>query len=99
MKNKCYVCFFISIISICFGVGQPVLAEDQPGLSVGQTIYVPAYSHIYSGNREKPFLLTVTLSIRNVDPKHSISIDLINFYESQGNLPSLIQSIINYSYR
>ncbi len=56
------------------------------GLSKGQILYVPAYSHIYSGNRERPFLLTVTLSIRNVDPKHQIKIILVDYYETQGKL-------------
>ena len=55
-------------------------------LSEGQTIYVPAYSHIYSGNREKPFLLTITVSIRNVDPKHPIQITTVSYYETQGKL-------------
>ncbi len=63
----------------------PVLhAEEKSGLSSGQTIYVPAYSHIYSGDREKPFLLTVTLSIRNIDPRHQIKITRIDYYETQG---------------
>ena len=53
---------------------QPSYAGENSGLSDGQSIYVPAYSHIYSGNKERPFLLTVTLSIRNVNPKHSIKI-------------------------
>jgi len=55
-------------------------------LSKGQTIYVPAYSHIYSGNREQPFLLTVTLSIRNIDPKRTITINVVDYYETQGKL-------------
>ena len=61
-------------------------AEKNIGLSKGQILYVPAYSHIYSGNREKPFLLTVTLSIRNIDPKHQINITLVDYYETQGKL-------------
>ena len=61
-------------------------AADQIALSTGQTVYVPAYSHIYSGNREQPFLLTVTLSIRNIDPKHPISISKVDYYETQGKL-------------
>ena len=60
--------------------------EYNINLSNGQRIYVPAYSHIYSGNREKPFLLTVTLSIRNIDPIHQISITLVDYYETQGKL-------------
>jgi hypothetical protein len=55
-------------------------------LSKGQILYVPAYSHIYSGNKERPFLLTVTLSIRNIDPKHQIKIILVDYYETQGKL-------------
>ena len=61
-------------------------AETQLELSKGQRVYVPAYSHIYSGNKERPFLLTVTLSIRNIDPTNTIKITLVNYYETQGKL-------------
>ena len=61
-------------------------AETNTGLLKGQMLYVPAYSHIYSGNREQPFLLTVTLSIRNIDPKHTIEITVVDYYETQGRL-------------
>ena len=61
-------------------------ANDDIILSAGQTVYVPAYSHIYSGNREIPFLLTVTLSIRNVDLNNQITINAIDYYETQGRL-------------
>lgn len=63
-----------------------VHADESTTLSKGQTIYVPAYSHIYSGDRERPFLLTVTLSIRNIDPKQTIKITTVDYYETQGNL-------------
>jgi hypothetical protein len=43
-----------------------VFAQD---LSTGQTVYVPAYSHIYHGSKSRPFDLAVTLSIRNTDPR------------------------------
>lgn len=62
------------------------IAEETIILSKGQTIYVPAYSHIYSGDRERPFLLTVTVSIRNIDPKHSIKVTTVDYYETQGRL-------------
>jgi len=72
--KKSYPCvyFIILVLSICFFLPLPVYADEKIELSDGQTIYVPAYSHIYSGNREQPFLLTVTLSIRNIDPKHQM---------------------------
>jgi len=60
--------------------------EKNVDLSKGQILYVPAYSHIYSGNRERPFLLTVTLSIRNIDPNHQIRITLVDYYETEGKL-------------
>lgn len=53
-------------------------------LSLGQTVYVPAYSHIYIGNREQPFLLTVTLSIRNIDAKHPVTITTVDYYDTEG---------------
>jgi len=61
-------------------------ADELLALSAGQTVYVPAYSHIYIGNREKPFLLTVTLHVRNVDPKNSITLRSVDYYDSNGNL-------------
>jgi hypothetical protein len=60
-------------------------AEEKIAPSMGQTVYVPVYSHIYSGNKEYPFLLTATLSIRNVDLKHKIIITMIDYYNTEGN--------------
>lgn len=78
--------FFI-FLSICLFLPFSLNAsDDKIGLSKGQRVYVPAYSHIYSGNKEKPFLLTVTLSIRNIDPTHLIKITLVDYYETQGKL-------------
>lgn len=59
-------------------------AEEKIALSKGQTVYVPVYSHIYSGNKEYPFLLTATVSIRNVDLKHKINITMIDYYNTEG---------------
>ncbi|BBO73225.1 hypothetical protein DSCW_06420 [Desulfosarcina widdelii] len=61
-----------------------MFAVEKTLLTDRQTIYVPAYSHIYSGNRERPFLLAVTLSIRNIDPKYPIIITVVDYYETQG---------------
>ncbi len=75
-----WLCLFLIYPSLSFA------DEKASPLSKGQTIYVPAYSHIYSGSREQPFLLTVTLSIRNVDPKHRIEITRVDYFETQGKL-------------
>jgi len=86
--KKChhFTCCLALLLSICFFLPLPLHADEKIWLSDGQTIYVPAYSHIYSGNREKPFLLTVTLSIRNIDPEHEIKITIVDYYETQGKL-------------
>lgn len=75
------------LLCICLVLPLSVYAaEKNIGLSKGQILYVPAYSHIYIGNKETPFLLTITLSIRNIDPKHQIEITLVDYYETQGKL-------------
>jgi hypothetical protein len=55
-------------------------------LSKGQTVYVPAYSHIYSGDAEYKFLLAVTLSIRNTDPKNAFTIISVDYFDTNGKL-------------
>jgi len=64
----------------------PHAAGDEPALSRGQTVYVPGYSHIYSGDRERPLLLAVTVSIRNTDPNQWIQIETVDYYDTAGNL-------------
>lgn len=49
----------------------------------GQTIYVPAYSHIYHRNGV-PILLTVTLSIRNTSLDHHIFIESVRYFDTNG---------------
>lgn len=55
-------------------------------MSKGQVIYVPVYSHIYIGNRERPFLLAVTLSIRNTDLNNPVVVKKATYYNSLGKL-------------
>jgi hypothetical protein len=59
-------------------------AQENPVLSKGQTVYVPAYSHIYTGVKKRPFSLAVTLSIRNIDPDADITLTEVNYYGSKG---------------
>ncbi|MBU1566946.1 MAG: DUF3124 domain-containing protein [Proteobacteria bacterium] len=59
-------------------------SDEQLLTSKGQTVYVPAYSHIYHGNRESPLLLTVTISIRNISPTRSLTVTAVDYYDTQG---------------
>ena len=102
-NNFKYFFIFLSI-----GLFSPLslyAADTQIELSKGQRVYVPAYSHIYSGNQERPFLLTVTLSIRNIDPTNKIKIPLVDYYETQGKLlkkyiskPKILNSLESLRY-
>ncbi|NMG22610.1 DUF3124 domain-containing protein [Brasilonema bromeliae] len=53
---------------------------------MGQTIYVPVYSHIYHGDQKKIFNLAATLSIRNTDLTKPIIITSVRYYDSNGKL-------------
>lgn len=86
MKKSYSFTYLFILLSVCSFSPLSLSADEGSGLSIGQAIYVPAYSHIYSGDREKQFLLTVTLSIRNIDPKHQIIITAVDYYESRGKL-------------
>lgn len=55
-------------------------------MSRGQSVYVPVYSHIYTGDQERPFNLTATLSIRNTDPANTITVTEVNYHGSDGKL-------------
>lgn len=50
-----------------------------------QTVYVPAYSHIYARGGTAN-LLETTLSIRNTDPDNGILINTVDYYNTQGKL-------------
>lgn len=78
------IVFFIisAVIGLCPLVGE----AGEIRLSRGQTVYVPIYSHIYGGDRERPFYLTAICSIRNTDPNRSIIIEAVDYYDSDGKL-------------
>jgi len=50
----------------------------------GQTLYVPVYSEIPFGDRDRTLELTVTLSIRNIDRKALVMVRKVDYYNSKG---------------
>jgi hypothetical protein len=75
------------LLILLAGILNPVisLAEDIQ-LSAGQTVYVPIYSHIYSGIKARPFDLAATLSVRNTNLKSPITIVAVKYYDSTGKM-------------
>lgn len=76
----------LAIVTIMVIFSTIAHADERIMLSKGQTLYAPVYSHIYMGNRERPFLLTATLSIRNVDSKYAITLISVDYYDTHGKL-------------
>ncbi|MCC6143645.1 MAG: DUF3124 domain-containing protein [Candidatus Hydrogenedentes bacterium] len=62
------------------GTVAPPLAEA----TAGQTVYVPAYSHVYHQEGD-PYLLTITLSVRNTDQESDIVVERVRYFDSAGS--------------
>lgn len=50
-----------------------------------RVIYVPAYSHILAGSKRR-IMLNITLSVRNVDPRHHVVLHYVDYYDTPGHL-------------
>jgi hypothetical protein len=74
------------VLAVAFAGLLPASLDAQESLALckGQTVYVPAYSHIYTGAKKRPFALAITLSIRNIDPDAGITLTEVNYYDSKG---------------
>lgn len=49
----------------------------------GQSVYVPAYSHVYHQDGQ-PHLLTITLSVRNTSVDHPIIVRSVRYFDTRG---------------
>jgi hypothetical protein len=61
-------------------------AFSEGGLSTGETVYVPVYSHIYVAVKGHPYDLAISLSIRNTDLTEPITILSVDYHDSNGKL-------------
>ncbi len=50
----------------------------------GATLYVPVYSSVYIAEGNQTFDLTVTLTVRNTDRDHPISVVLADYHDTAG---------------
>lgn len=83
---NCQLVRSVMIVLTVTLLSSTVRAEGDVRLSKGQTVYVPIYSHIYAGDKEHPLNLSATLSLRNTDLSHAISILSVDYYDSGGQL-------------
>lgn len=66
--------------------GSISIASKEIAIAKGQKILVPVYSHIYHGDKQESFLLSVTLSIRNTSLTDPIAIRSVRYYNSAGKV-------------
>ena len=89
MKNKQRPLNVILFLWLIFSVGILTPAgssADNIQLSMGQSVYVSIYSHIYSGLKARPFDLAAILSIRNTDINQPVTIVSVKYYDTEGKL-------------
>lgn len=84
MKHKkqmlSILCLFIFFVLYCI-----TISSAQTLISAGQTVYVPAYSSIFHGDKKRELELSITLSIRNTNIKNSIILIAVDYYDTKGN--------------
>lgn len=78
------VLLMAGIVGICSA--ETWSATSDMRLSKGQTVYVSAYSNVYSGPRKNPFQLANMLSIRNVDMSAKFKVTTIDYYDNDGRI-------------
>ena len=74
----------IIVIIICTFLFFADSTSAHEKLSKGETVYVSIYSDVYTGPKSRPFPLAASLSIRNTDPKHTITIHLADYFNTEG---------------
>lgn len=78
----------IAMLSLlCLAIPEKSLASETGiRLSKGQTVYVPAYSNVFTGPKKLPFQLATTLSVRSTDLSAHIRITSIDYYDTNGRM-------------
>ncbi len=59
---------------------------SEPELTRTQTLYVPVYSSVLTGQRAPATELAATLAIRNTDPEQTIYVTQVAYYNTAGEL-------------
>lgn len=80
---RCRMSLFLLVMCALF-FPVPAQADRDSALSSGETLYVPVYSNVYSGPKATPLQLATMLSIHNTDPKNSITVLKVDYYDSSG---------------
>ena len=87
IKHRPPNCIYFLVLIFSIGILSPAdSSADDIQLSMGQSVYVSIYSHIYSGTKARPFNLGAILSIRNTDINQPVTIVSVKYYGTEGKL-------------
>jgi len=73
-------------VAVVLFVMAAMAVAKQKGGQAAETVYVPAYSSIFHGDREREFDLAVTLSVRNTDTVKAITVHRVYYHNGAGKL-------------
>lgn len=79
------------LMCAAWGLSSGALGQEGRGLSKGQTLYLPIYSHMLYGNLGKSgkasyVLLSALVSVRNTDPKRPLRVLSAKYFDTHGKL-------------
>jgi len=87
IKHRPPNCIYFLVLIFSIGILSPAVSSaDDIQLSMGQSVYVSIYSHIYSGIKARPFDLAAILSIRNTDIDQPVTLVAVKYYDTEGKL-------------
>ena len=87
IKHRPPNCIYFLVLIFSIGILSPAdSSADDIQLSMGQSVYVSIYSHIYSGIKARPFDLAAILSIRNTDIDQPVTLVAVKYYDTEGKL-------------
>ena len=70
---------------LLFQTPMDVQSQDFTEKVLGETIYVPAYSRVFS-HPNRSDLLAATLAVHNVDPEATITLQQVDYHNEDGTL-------------
>ena len=87
IKHRPPNCIYFLVLIFSIGILSPAVSSaDDIQLSMGQSVYISIYSHIYSGIKARPFDLAAILSIRNTDIDQPVTLVSVKYYDTEGKL-------------
>lgn len=77
----------LTSLAVAAGLFAPAeaLSQDFTAKVLGETIYVPAYSRVFS-HPNRSDLLAATLAVHNVDPETEITLTRVDYHGEDGKL-------------